>query len=146
MIEAVDEAGYLRLDLDELAERLGATREDCESTLAVLQGFDPAGVLARDLTECLALQLKERDRLDPAMQLLLSRLDLVAKRDLAAKVVGSGERWITELGNAELRELFALPNAAVVGSALVSVIAEGNGAPDLIARVEEYVRWLRSTI
>ena len=84
LIESVDEAGYLRADLDELAERLGTTREDCESTLAVLQGFDPAGVLARDLTECLALQLKERDRLDPAMQVLLTRLDLVAKRDLAA--------------------------------------------------------------
>jgi RNA polymerase sigma-54 factor len=84
LIESVDEAGYLRADLDELAERLGTTRQDCESTLAVLQGFDPAGVMARDLTECLALQLKERDRLDPAMQVLLTRLDLVAKRDLAA--------------------------------------------------------------
>src|SRR5258708_15705438 len=84
LIESVDEAGYLRADLDELAERLGTTREDCEATLAVLQGFDPAGVMARDLTECLALQLKERDRLDPAMQVLLTRLDLVAKRDLAA--------------------------------------------------------------
>src|SRR6266567_3124157 len=84
LIESVDEAGYLRADLDELAERLGTTREDCEATLAVLQGFDPAGVLARDLTECLALQLKERDRLDPAMKVLLTRLDLVAKRDLPA--------------------------------------------------------------
>ena len=83
LIEAVDEAGYLRADLAEVAERLGASREDCESTLAVLQGFDPAGVFARDLVECLALQLKERDRLDPAMQLLLTRLDLVAKRDIA---------------------------------------------------------------
>jgi RNA polymerase sigma-54 factor len=83
LIEAVDEAGYMRADLAEIAERLGASREDCEDTLVVLQGFDPAGVFARDLVECLALQLKERDRLDPAMQLLLTRLDLVAKRDIA---------------------------------------------------------------
>jgi len=41
------------------------------------------GVFARDLAECLALQLKDRDRLDPAMQKLLERLELVAKRDLA---------------------------------------------------------------
>src|SRR6185312_8380702 len=67
LIESVDEAGYLRADLDEITERLGASREDCDSTLAVLQGFDPAGVFARDLTECLSLQLRERDRLDPAM-------------------------------------------------------------------------------
>jgi RNA polymerase sigma-54 factor len=64
LIESVDEAGYLRADLIEVAERLGTTREDCEATLSVLQGFDPAGVFARDLVECLALQLKERDRLD----------------------------------------------------------------------------------
>ncbi|HXJ03248.1 MAG TPA: RNA polymerase factor sigma-54 [Micropepsaceae bacterium] len=83
LIEAVDEAGYLRADLGEVAERLGTSLEDCEATLAVLQGFDPAGVFARDLVECLALQLKERDRLDPAMQLLLTRLDLVAKRDIS---------------------------------------------------------------
>ena len=84
MIESVDEAGYLRIELPELAERLGTTVAECEATLGVLHGFDPAGVCARDLGECLALQLKERDRLDPAMQTLLTRLDLVARRDIAA--------------------------------------------------------------
>src|SRR5579871_1975641 len=58
LIEAVDETGYLRADLNEIAERLGTSREDCEATLAVLRGFDPAGVFARDLVECLSLQLK----------------------------------------------------------------------------------------
>ena len=57
---------------------------ECESVLQILQGFDPCGVCARDLAECLALQLKERNRLDPAMQAMLARLDLVAKRDRAA--------------------------------------------------------------
>ena len=51
--------------------------------LGVLQGFDPVGVGARDLAECLALQLKAKDRLDPAMAALLTRLDLVARRDMA---------------------------------------------------------------
>jgi RNA polymerase sigma-54 factor len=84
LIEAVDETGYLRADLAEIAERLGCSKEDCEAVLVILQGFDPAGVFARDLAECLSLQLKERDRLDPAMRTLLTRLDLVAKRDLNA--------------------------------------------------------------
>jgi len=84
LIESVDETGYLRADLDEIAERLGTSREDCDATLAVLHGFDPAGVFARDLVECLSLQLRERDRLDPAMKAMLTRLDLVAKRDIAA--------------------------------------------------------------
>jgi RNA polymerase sigma-54 factor len=83
LIETVDEAGYLRADLVEIAERLGASLVDCEGVLKVLQGFDPPGVFARDLAECLALQLKEKDRLDPAMQTLLTRLDLVAKRDIS---------------------------------------------------------------
>jgi RNA polymerase sigma-54 factor len=83
LIESVDEAGYLRADLAEIAARLGAGRDECEAVLKVLQGFDPPGVFARDLAECLALQLKELDRLDPAMQTLLTRLDLVARRDIA---------------------------------------------------------------
>ena len=59
--------GYLRADLQEIADRLGTEREDVEAVLGVLQGFDPVGVGARDLAECLSLQLKAKDRLDPAM-------------------------------------------------------------------------------
>jgi RNA polymerase sigma-54 factor len=83
LIESVDEAGYLRADLGEVAERLGCAVGDCEAALSELQGFDPVGVFARDLRECLALQLEDLDRLDPAMQKLLDHLDLVARRDLA---------------------------------------------------------------
>jgi RNA polymerase sigma-54 factor len=83
LIDAVDETGYLRADCQEIADRLGTEREDVEAVLGVLQGFDPVGVGARDLAECLSLQLKARDRLDPAMQSLLTRLDLVARRDMA---------------------------------------------------------------
>src|SRR5579883_3380320 len=83
LIDAVDETGYLRAEVMDLALRLGCEREDVEAVLGVLQGFDPVGVGARDLAECLALQLKARDRLDPAMAALLQRLDLVARRDIA---------------------------------------------------------------
>jgi RNA polymerase sigma-54 factor len=84
LIDAVDEAGYMRADLDEIAQRLGIAREAVEEVLKTLQGFDPVGVAARDLAECLALQLKAQDRLDPAMAALLTRLDLVARRETAA--------------------------------------------------------------
>ena len=83
LIESVDEAGYLRADLTEIADRLACGIADCEATLKALQGFDPIGVCARDLKECLALQLKDLDRLDPAMEKLLDRLDLVARRDFS---------------------------------------------------------------
>ena len=83
LIDSIDEAGYFRADLAEIAERLGIALGDVEKVLHVVQGFDPTGVGARDLAECLALQLRERNRFDPAMAALLARLDLVARRDIA---------------------------------------------------------------
>ncbi|HTN96793.1 MAG TPA: RNA polymerase factor sigma-54 [Nordella sp.] len=84
LIGMVNEAGYLTSDTAQVAEMLGTDVAHVERVLAVLQGFDPAGVFARDLKECLKLQLKEHDRLDPAMLTLVDHLDLVAKRDFAA--------------------------------------------------------------
>src|SRR6185503_2403610 len=83
LIDMVDEAGYLAGDLEAVADKLGAPLAEVEAVLAILQAFDPIGVCARNLTECLAIQLRERDRLDPAMQILLAHLELLAKRDLA---------------------------------------------------------------
>jgi RNA polymerase sigma-54 factor len=83
LIGMVNEAGYLTSDPAQVAEMLGTSVAHVERVLGVLQGFDPAGVFARDLKECLVLQLKELDRLDPAMQILVEHLDLVAKRDFA---------------------------------------------------------------
>ena len=75
LIDLVDEAGYLNGDLALVAEKLGAPAAEIDAVLAIVQGFDPPGVCARNLTECLAIQLKERNRFDPAMQALLE-LDL----------------------------------------------------------------------
>jgi RNA polymerase sigma-54 factor len=84
LIDLVDEAGYLAPDLGQAAERLGASSEDVEAVLAVLQKFDPPGVCARNLSECLAIQLRELNRYDPAMQALVEHLDLLAKRDIVS--------------------------------------------------------------
>ena len=84
LIDLVDEAGYLPADLGQAAEKLGASQEDVEAVLGVLQKFDPPGVCARNLSECLAIQLRELNRYDPAMQALVEHLDLLAKRDIVA--------------------------------------------------------------
>jgi RNA polymerase sigma-54 factor len=84
LIDMTDEAGYLRGELDALAELLGAPLELVEETLRVMQGFEPCGVFARDLRECLTLQLKELDRCDPAMAGLIDNLHLLATHDLVA--------------------------------------------------------------
>ena len=84
LIDMTDEAGYLRGGLDGLAERLDAPLELIEETLAVMQGFEPCGVFARDLRECLTLQLRDLDRCDPAMAALIDNLHLLGMHDLAA--------------------------------------------------------------
>jgi RNA polymerase sigma-54 factor len=129
LIDLVDEAGYLTSDLETVAEKLGTGVKQVETVLAVLQGFDPAGICARDLAECLALQLRERDRLDPAMQALLTRLDLLAKRDFAAlkKICGVGDEDLADM-MAEIRRLNPKPGLAF-GSAVVQPIV-----PDVFVR------------
>ena len=84
LIDLVDEAGYLTADLDQLAARLGAPAGLVGDVLATLQGFDPPGVFARSLAECLALQLKDRNRYDPCIAALLDNLDLLAGHNLGA--------------------------------------------------------------
>ncbi len=84
LIGLIDEAGYLVADLDQLAQGLGVEVALIADVLLELQGFDPPGVFARDLRECLSLQLKDKDRFDPAMERLVDNLTLVARRDFAA--------------------------------------------------------------
>jgi RNA polymerase sigma-54 factor len=83
IIDLIDEAGYLIQPLDELADRLGLSLEAIERVLRIIQTFDPTGVGARDLGECLALQAKEVDRYDPAMAMLLDNLEMLGKGQLA---------------------------------------------------------------
>ena len=83
LIDLVDEAGYINEDTASVADRLGVEVEDVDAVLGVLQGFSPSGVCARNLTECLRIQLLEKDRLDPVMERFLDNIELFAKRDLA---------------------------------------------------------------
>lgn len=82
LIEQLDEAGYLRADLEDTALRLGADLEEVKSALRAVQSLEPTGVGARSLKECLSLQLGERNRLDPAMAALVDNLEMLAKREI----------------------------------------------------------------
>jgi RNA polymerase sigma-54 factor len=84
LIDQVDEAGYLTESIAEAADKLGASVSLIESVLAKLQTFDPCGVFARDLKECLSLQLKEAGRFDPVIARFLDHLDLLAAHNLPA--------------------------------------------------------------
>src|SRR5262249_9150513 len=82
-IGLVDRPGCRTGDCAGVAEKLGAPLAEVEAVLAIVQAFDPPGVCARNLSECLAIQLKERNRFDPAMQALVAHLELVARRDMS---------------------------------------------------------------
>jgi RNA polymerase sigma-54 factor len=79
LVALIDETGYLRADLTELAAQLGVPLALIEEVLAGIQCFDPSGVGGRDLAECIAIQAREADRYDPAMATMIAHLDLVAK-------------------------------------------------------------------
>ncbi len=139
MIDMVDEAGYLSGDLDGVVEKLGAPRAEVEAVLETLQTFDPPGVCARNLSECLAIQLKDRNRYDPAMAALLQHLDLLAKRDFAAlrRLCGINEEDLVEMIG-EIRNLNPKPGLAF-GSTLVQPIVPDvfvKAAPDGTWQVE----------
>ena len=83
LIDQIDDTGYLTVPLLDIANRLNVALARVEEILATIQTFDPTGVGARTLAECLTLQAKEADRYDPCMARLLDNLDLLARGDLA---------------------------------------------------------------
>ncbi len=99
LIAMLDESGYLIGDLPDLAARLGCALSKVEEVLARVQRFDPVGVFARSLKECLALQLADRDRYDPAMAALVDNLPMLARRDLAGlmRVCGIDSEDLAEM-------------------------------------------------
>jgi RNA polymerase sigma-54 factor len=129
LLDLVDETGYLSGDLAMVAEKLGASGAEIDAVLSILQSFDPPGVCARNLTECLAIQLKERDRFDPAMQALVEHLDLLAKRELSGlrKICAVSEEDLIDMIG-EIRQLNPKPGLAF-GSVIVQPIV-----PDVFVR------------
>ncbi len=129
LIDLIDEAGYLRDTVEAVADRLGADAGDVERALKRIQTFEPSGVGARDIKECLAIQLADRDRLDPAMRAFIDNIELLAKSDLKGlmRVTGADEEDIRDM-IAEVRALTPKPGYAY-GSDPVQVVT-----PDVIVK------------
>lgn len=129
LIDLVDDAGYLPADLSDIVDKLGASPEFIERVLEVLQTFDPPGVFARSLGECLALQLKDCNRYDPQIAALLDNLDLLARHEIAKlrKVVGVEMEELSDMIS-EIKSLNPKPGLAF-GSVQVQPVV-----PDVIVR------------
>jgi len=137
LIDLVDDAGYLPADLGEAAERLGTTQTEVEAVVGVLQTFDPPGICARSLAECLAIQLRELDRFDPAMQALIEHLDLLAKRDVVSlrKICGVDDEDLADMIG-EIRHLDPKPGLKFNSSRVQTVV------PDVFVRPGPDGGWL----
>jgi RNA polymerase sigma-54 factor len=137
LIGMVNEAGYLTSNPADIAGYLGTTVDHVSRVLEKLKTFDPVGVFAADLQECLALQLRELDRLDPAMAILIANLNLVAKRDFnALKSLCKVDLEDIREMIAELKHLNPKPGNAF-GSEPVQPIV-----PDVFVRAAQDGSWL----
>jgi RNA polymerase sigma-54 factor len=129
LADGLDEVGYLAVPTAAVAAQLGASPAAVEAVLAKLQTLEPTGLFARSVAECLALQLAERDRLDPLMQGLLAHLDLVAAHDLAglARTLGCDREDVRDM-LAELRALDPKPGRAFAHGPTAAIV------PDVFVR------------
>ncbi|HWA50884.1 MAG TPA: RNA polymerase factor sigma-54 [Dongiaceae bacterium] len=137
LIHMVDEAGYLQGDIGELATKIGAPAGFVEKVLAVMQTFDPPGVLARNLAESLALQLKEQNRYDPQIAKLLDNLELLGNHNLPAlkRAVDVDGEELAEM-IAEIRQLNPKPGLKF-GSVQIQPIL-----PDVLVRPARDGSWI----
>jgi len=129
LIDMLDDSGFLPPELDLVRAQLGAPAEIFEQVITRLQEFDPPGIFARNLAECLAIQLRERNRLDPAMAMLLQHLDLVASRDTKKlqQICGVDAEDIADM-LAEIRRLNPRPAQAFTVDVTQALI------PDVLLR------------
>ena len=136
LADSLDDTGYLHADLGEIARRLGADDALVADTLAICQTFEPAGIFARNLAECLSLQLAVRDRLDPAMRALLANLELLAKRDFQSlkRLCGVDEEDLLDM-LAEIRALDPRPGMAFSGGTSDAIV------PDVEVRAASDGSW-----
>ncbi|MDM8011912.1 MAG: RNA polymerase factor sigma-54 [Parasphingorhabdus sp.] len=125
IIDQIDECGYLQADLLELAQRLNVGLVDIQRILGVVQTFDPVGVGARNLAECLALQARDADRYDPAMARLIDNLDLLAKGALPQlkRICGVDDEDLMDMIS-ELRNYDPKPGCKIGGGEVQSVVPD----------------------
>ena len=129
MIVTLDPAGRLGTTPETLAGALGVELAHIEAIRSVMMRFDPVGLFATSLAECLAAQLAEQNRLDPAMRALLDHLDLLARREFRAlqTLCGVDAEDLTDM-IAELKRLDPKPGTRYSSEPLRPLI------PDILMR------------
>ena len=130
LIAMLDPAGRVPAEDAAIAAAIGLPTERVAAVRARMMLFEPTGVFARDLRECLAAQLREKNRFDPAMAALLDNLELLARRDMRALMQACGVDMadVAEMV-AELRRLDPKPAAGWDANPVQPII------PDVLLRL-----------
>lgn len=140
IIGSMDDDGFMRRDLREIAETRSVTQIEVDAVLQSIHSFDPPGICARNLKESLAIQLLHKNRLDPMMEKLLENLDLLAKHDFSAlqKVCeasrGDLMEMITEIRNLNPRpasQFDSEPVSELIPDVFVKLRNDGGWAIEL---------------
>jgi RNA polymerase sigma-54 factor len=149
LIGNLDESGYLAASPEEVADEAGAETAEAIEMLHTLQTMDPPGVGARDLSECLSLQLA---RLGPdyaaAKSIVKNHLDLLGRKKFAeiASALGISQEQVREAG-ALIAQLNPKPGRAFAGEAAQAlspdVIIEKVGDDYAVSLVRDNIPHLR---
>lgn len=136
-LDALDQTGYIRTTPEAIAATVGCAEEVSISVLSKLQGFEPAGLFSRTLSECLTLQLKDRGRLTNRMELILQHLQLIARREIGklASICKCSEQEILE-DITEIRRLDPKPALRFEGEGIETV------RPDVLMRKAPSGNWI----
>ena len=137
LIEMVTESGYLLENISDLHEQLECEEENVKRVVQTLQGLEPVGIFARNLSECLSIQLRDLDRLDPCMKALVDNLDLLGKRDFSAlkRLCGVGSEDLKDMVG-EIQNLNPKPGLAFAGGDPIQPVV-----PDLFVRKNLDGKW-----
>ncbi|MBN8520640.1 MAG: RNA polymerase factor sigma-54 [Alphaproteobacteria bacterium] len=125
IVDMIDEAGYVRMNIDELVQKLSAPPERVETILAVMKTFDPSGIFARDLKECLSLQLEDQGKCDAPMRILLDHLNLLADHNHGelARRCGVNETYLQDMIS-DIKSLNPKPAAHFEHSVVQTIVPD----------------------
>ena len=136
LIGMINDSGYLKDTPESIAASLMVPVRYVENVLALCKTFEPIGVFAKDLEECLTLQLKELGRFDPAMQILIENLPLLAKKNYQAlmKLCEVDKEDLVDM-IAEIKKLNPKPGSGYSSDPLQTLI------PDVIIQQKHDGGW-----
>ncbi len=136
LLEHLEPSGYFTANCKEIAENIGTDSKIIEEILKKMQQFTPCGVFARNIKECLELQLKDINRYDPIIAKLLDNLELLAKREFQKlkKICGVDDEDLKDM-IADIKSLNPYPSSEWDFSPSPAII------PDVFIKKDKLGRW-----